>query len=84
MSKIVNQRELIQDDLICVLDGVDDRVITNACQVVVDRMKILEDSTSKLLHECNAMLELLNGPSGDRVPHFLIKRFSDAVMEFSK
>lgn len=38
-----NQREQIQNDLQCVLDGIDDedRIVTNACQVIVDRFAIL-------------------------------------------
>lgn len=38
---LIDQRELIQNDLQCVLDGVDDEIVTNVCQVVVDRFKIL-------------------------------------------
>ena len=38
-----NQREQMQCDLQCVLDGIDDDVITNACQVVVDRINSLID-----------------------------------------
>lgn len=40
---LLDLRELIQDDLICVLDGQEDRLVDNACQVVVDRMKPLWD-----------------------------------------
>lgn len=36
------QCELIQNDLMCVLDGIDDTVMTNACQVIVDRFEILK------------------------------------------
>lgn len=36
--------EKIQDDLICVLDGMDDNVINAACQAVVDRFKKEERS----------------------------------------
>lgn len=39
-----NQRELIQDDLTCILDGLDEQVVMNACQVVVDRIRILIDN----------------------------------------
>lgn len=38
---IVNQRELIQDDITCILDGLDDEIIDRVCQVVVDRMEIV-------------------------------------------
>lgn len=42
---LVDQCELIQDDLMCVLDGngLDDRVLNNVCQVIVDRIKILQE-----------------------------------------
>lgn len=36
-----DQAELMQDDLMCVLDGIEDSILTNACQVIVDRMQIL-------------------------------------------
>lgn len=38
---IEDQRQLIQDDIMALLDGLDDPIITNVCQVVVDRMDIL-------------------------------------------
>ena len=38
---IISQREQMQDDLMCVLDGLDDDIVSNACQVVVDRCNIL-------------------------------------------
>lgn len=37
------QREQIQEDLACVLDGIDDEFMTRVCQVIVDRFKILEE-----------------------------------------
>ncbi len=38
-----NQRELIQDDLSCILDGIKDydRILTNADQAIVDRFEVL-------------------------------------------
>ena len=39
----LEQREQMQEDLMCVLDGLDNEVIDNACQVVVDRVNILID-----------------------------------------
>jgi len=36
-----NQREHIQDDLICMLDGLDDEFITNVCQMICNRFDIL-------------------------------------------
>jgi len=53
--KLEDLRELIQDDLICLLsslapsdllDGIPDSVVTNACQIVVDRFKEYLISTS--------------------------------------
>jgi hypothetical protein len=38
---IEDQRELIQNDLACILDGLDLDVLNRVCQVVVDRMEIL-------------------------------------------
>ena len=40
-DKIIQQREQLQEDLRCILDGVDDSFLDNVCQVVVDRMNIL-------------------------------------------
>jgi hypothetical protein len=38
---LLDQRELIQNDLDCVLDGLDEEFVTRAMQVVVDRFQIL-------------------------------------------
>lgn len=38
---VLEQRERIQDDILCILDGLDDEVLENVCQVVVDRFKII-------------------------------------------
>lgn len=38
---LLDQRESMQDDLQTLLDGLDDEVISNACQIVVDRIAIL-------------------------------------------
>ena len=35
------QREQIQNDLQCVLDGLDEELIDAVCQVIVDRMNVL-------------------------------------------
>jgi hypothetical protein len=35
--------EQIQEDLLCLLDGLPDEAQTKACQIVVDRMKVLVD-----------------------------------------
>lgn len=40
---LLDQRELIQNDLQCLLDGLDEALIDNACQIVVDRIQILLD-----------------------------------------
>lgn len=45
---LANQCEQIQDDLMCILDGIEDRIITNACQAVVDRFKVLKAIVSNL------------------------------------
>lgn len=41
VKDVKEQRERIQNDLICILDGLDQQFIDNVCQVVVDRMNIL-------------------------------------------
>lgn len=38
---LIDQRELIQSDLIAMLDGLEEEFIDNACQMVVDRFDIL-------------------------------------------
>ncbi len=41
--ELKNQCEQIQEDIMCILDGVDDedRLVTLACQVVVNRFNIM-------------------------------------------
>ena len=38
---IKDQMELMQDDLTCILDGIEDETVDYVCQVVVERMNIL-------------------------------------------
>lgn len=40
-NDLLEQREQIQQDLICILDGLDQSMLDNVCQVVVDRFAIL-------------------------------------------
>lgn len=40
-EQLNDQCELIQNDLQCLLDGLPDETIDNACQIIVDRFKIL-------------------------------------------
>lgn len=42
-----SQCELIQDDLLCILEGLDNQVLDNVCQVIVDRINILKEKLSK-------------------------------------
>ena len=42
---LLSQRELIQDDIICILDGSEQKTIDKVCQVVVDRFEILLNQT---------------------------------------
>ena len=38
IKNIINkQREQMQIDITCILDGLDDKIIDNVCQVIVDR-----------------------------------------------
>lgn len=41
MQAIKDQRELLQDDLICFLDGLPNSAVTGARQFVIDRMNAL-------------------------------------------
>jgi hypothetical protein len=43
IAALTDQCELIQDDLSCILDGIadEDRILTNADQMIVERVKIL-------------------------------------------
>lgn len=38
---IIEQREQMQHDILCILDGLDDKVLDDVCEVVSDRMGIL-------------------------------------------
>lgn len=38
---IENQRELLQDDLLCILDGLDQEILANVCNAVVGHMNKL-------------------------------------------
>jgi len=38
---ITEQSEQMQQELMCILDGFDDEIVTSACQVIVDRCYIL-------------------------------------------
>lgn len=38
---VVLQREQAQEDVMCILDGLDDKTISLVCQVIVDRMNIV-------------------------------------------
>lgn len=40
---LLDQRELIQNDLSCVLDGIDDEIMNRVCDVIVQRFAILLD-----------------------------------------
>ena len=39
---ILDQQESMQEDLRSILDGIDESILDNACQVVVDRCNILK------------------------------------------
>lgn len=41
---IENQRELLQNDLQCCLDGLEEEFINRVCEVVVERFQILLDT----------------------------------------
>jgi len=41
VQNIEDQKQLLQDDITCILDGLDDEIIDNVCQAVVERMNLL-------------------------------------------
>jgi hypothetical protein len=46
---IANQKEQAQEDIMCILDGIDDQqIIDNVCQVIVDRMDIILNKVKEL------------------------------------
>jgi hypothetical protein len=46
-NEIKTAREQIQEDLLCLLDGMPDDLQTKACQIVVDNMNKLIDNCSE-------------------------------------
>lgn len=38
---LLDQRERIQEDLCCILDGLDNEIIDGVCETVVERFEIL-------------------------------------------
>lgn len=38
---LIKQREQMQNDILCILDGLDQSVLDSVCQVIVDRVGIL-------------------------------------------
>ena len=43
LQEIKNQKELMQDDILCILYGINDQdLLNNVCQVIDDRMNILK------------------------------------------
>ena len=38
---LIEQREQVQNDLLCILDGLDDSILDAVCQVIVERFDIL-------------------------------------------
>ena len=60
---LADQRELIQDDLMCILDGLDQQVLDRVCQVIIDRIKILEDKLEEFT--CNDVESYLDSIERD-------------------
>ena len=44
---IDSQKEQAQQDILCILDGLDSTVLDNVCQVIVDRFNILKGITNE-------------------------------------
>jgi len=40
-QQIEEQREQAQQDILCILDGSDQDILDNVCQVIVDRFNLL-------------------------------------------
>ena len=40
-QEIKDQKQLMQDDIRTLLDGLDDNIVDGVCQVIVDRMNLL-------------------------------------------
>jgi hypothetical protein len=40
---LIEQREQIQEDISCILDGIDNEILDYVCQVIDDRFEILLD-----------------------------------------
>ena len=38
---LLNQSQLMQDDLSCILDGIENEILDNACEMIVERINIL-------------------------------------------
>ena len=58
-SDIDDQKQLIQDDIECILDGLDNEYVERVCQVVVDRLNILKNnsiSNANAHYLCNSNL----------------------------
>lgn len=49
LQQLTSQSENIQNDLLCVLDGLDNDILDNVCQVIVDRFNILKGELMPLL-----------------------------------
>ena len=44
---VESQKEQIQQDLLCVLDGLDDRTLDLVCKVVVDRCQLISEQVKQ-------------------------------------
>lgn len=49
-QNLIEQREQIQQDIICILDGLEKSYIDNVCQIVVERFQILIDKECRHTH----------------------------------
>ena len=44
LKVVSDQMELAQDDISCILDGIDDKTLTKVCQAIVNRFNIVKDA----------------------------------------
>ena len=50
-QNLLDAREQMQEDLLSLLDTRDNRILSHACQIIVDRMKPLIEAVEEEEHE---------------------------------
>ena len=65
IKSIDEQKEQSQQDVMCILDGIDNEYLDNVCQVIVDRFNIIKNNISERVwalgdNEVVALIKVLN------------------------